>query len=49
VVSALAGVIAAGTGLWALLVGNRQQETLVRPFVAVTAVLAVGALCLLSL
>ena len=46
VVSALAGVIAAGTGLRALLVGNRQQETLVRPFVAVTAVLAVGALCL---
>jgi hypothetical protein len=49
VVSALAGVIAGGTGLWAvraLVAGDRQQEALVRPFAAVTAVLAVGALCL---
>jgi signal transduction histidine kinase len=48
-VSALAGVIAGGTGLWAvraLVVDDREQAALVRPFVAVAAVLAVGALCL---
>jgi len=39
-------VIAAGTGLRAVVAGDRGQAALVRPFVAVAAVLAIGALCL---
>ncbi|MFB6228859.1 MAG: hypothetical protein ABEH88_09920 [Halobacteriales archaeon] len=47
VLSGLAGAIAGGTGVWsfrALAEGsNRVQEDLLRPFAAVTIVIAVGA------